>query len=153
MAARLKPAAAALLGWATDAALPLWATAGFDVEHGRFEERLSLGAERLPDVPIRLLSQARQIYAYALAARRGWYPGAATLVERAYASMVRDFLGRDGRHGWIPRALLAASSSLDTTTNGSGCSGASDKSTGGRCSLMSMRCTILPIDMDLMAQD
>jgi mannose/cellobiose epimerase-like protein (N-acyl-D-glucosamine 2-epimerase family) len=101
MAARLKPAAAALLGWATDAALPLWATAGFDFEHGRFEERLPLGAERLPDVPIRLLSQARQIYAYALAARRGWYPGAATLVERAYCSMVRDFRGRDGQDGWI----------------------------------------------------
>ena len=101
MAARLKPAAAALLGWATDAALPLWATAGFDVEHGRFEERLTLRAERLPDVPIRLLSQARQIYAYALAARRGWYPGAAALVERAYASMVRDYRGRDGRGGWI----------------------------------------------------
>ena len=101
MAARLKPATAALLGWATDAALPLWATAGFDVEHGRFEERLTLGAERLPEVPIRLLSQARQIYAYALAARRGWYPSAAALVERAYASMVRDFRGRDGRDGWI----------------------------------------------------
>ncbi len=99
MAARLKPAAAALLGWATDAALPLWATAGFDVEHGRFEERLTLRAERLPDVPIRLLSQARQIYAYALAARRGWYPGAAALVEQAYASMVRDYrrTGRAGR--------------------------------------------------------
>jgi len=101
MAGRLKPAAAALLGWATDAALPLWATAGFDVEHGRFEERLTLGAERIPTVPVRLLSQARQIYAYALAARRGWYPGAAALVEQAYSSMVRDFHGRDGQGGWI----------------------------------------------------
>ncbi len=101
MAARLKPEAAALLGWATDEALPLWATAGFDGEHGRFEERLTLDADRLPGVPIRLLSQARQIYAYALAARRGWYRDAAALVERAYASMVRDFYGRDGRDGWV----------------------------------------------------
>ena len=101
MAGRLKPAAAALLGWATDAAFPLWATAGFDFEHGRFEERLTLRADRLPDVPIRLLSQARQIYAYALAARRGWYPGAAVLVEQAFASMVRDYRARDGRGGWI----------------------------------------------------
>ncbi|HMK00526.1 MAG TPA: AGE family epimerase/isomerase, partial [Reyranella sp.] len=62
---------------------------------------MTLDAERLPAVPIRLLSQARQIYAYALAARRGWYPGAATLVERAYASMVRDFHRRDGKDGWI----------------------------------------------------
>jgi mannose/cellobiose epimerase-like protein (N-acyl-D-glucosamine 2-epimerase family) len=101
MPGRLKPAAAALLGWATDAALPLWATAGFDAEHGRFEERLTLRAERMPAVPVRLLSQARQIYAYSLAARRGWYPGAADLVEQAYSSMVRDFRGRDGQDGWI----------------------------------------------------
>ncbi len=101
MPGRLKPAAAALLGWATDAALPLWATAGFDVEHGRFEERLTLRGERMPAVPVRLLSQARQIYAYSLAARRGWYPGAADLVEQAYVSMVRDFRGRDGQDGWI----------------------------------------------------
>src|SRR4249919_4169918 len=101
MSGRLKPAAAALLGWATDAAFPLWATVGFDFEHGRFEERLTLRAARLPDVPIRLLSQARQIYAYALAARRGWHPGAAALVEQAYSSMVRDFHGRNGQGGWI----------------------------------------------------
>jgi mannose/cellobiose epimerase-like protein (N-acyl-D-glucosamine 2-epimerase family) len=101
MPGRLTPAAAALLGWATDAALPLWATAGFDAEHGRFEERLTLRAERMPAVPVRLLSQARQIYAYSLAARRGWYAGAADLVELAYASMVRDFRGRDGQDGWI----------------------------------------------------
>ncbi len=90
MAGRLTPAAAALLGWATEAALPLWGTAGFDSEHGRFEERLTLRADRLPGVPVRLLSQARQIHAYALAAKRGWYPGAAKLVEQAYSLMVRD---------------------------------------------------------------
>ena len=101
MPGRLKPAAAALLGWATDAAFPLWATVGFDFEHGRFEERLTLRADRLPDVPIRLLSQTRQIYAYALAARRGWYPDAAMLVEQAFAAMVRDYRGRDGRGGWV----------------------------------------------------
>jgi mannose-6-phosphate isomerase len=101
MAARLKPAAAALVAWATGSALPLWATAGFDVEQGRFEELLTLRAGRSPDVPIRLLSQARQIYAYALAARRGWYPGAVLLVEQAYAAMVRDYCRRDGHDGWV----------------------------------------------------
>ena len=62
---------------------------------------LTLRADRLPDVPIRLLSQARQIHAYALAARRGCYSGAAVLVEQAFASMVRDYRARDGRGGWI----------------------------------------------------
>jgi mannose-6-phosphate isomerase len=87
--------------WALDHALPLWATAGFDAERGRFEERLTLGGGRLPDVPLRLMSQARQIHAYALAARRGWHADALGLVERAFASMVRDYRGRDGGDGWV----------------------------------------------------
>jgi mannose/cellobiose epimerase-like protein (N-acyl-D-glucosamine 2-epimerase family) len=93
--------ASALLGWANAAALPLWAEAGFDPQHGRFEERLTLKAERLPAVSLRLMSQARQIYAYAVASKRGWYADAPRLVERAYASMVRDFHRRDGQDGWI----------------------------------------------------
>jgi len=100
MAASLEPAAA-LLGWASAAALPLWAEAGFDPEHGRFEERLTLKAERLPAVSLRLMSQARQIYAYAVAGRRGWHADAPRLVEQAYGSMVRDFYRRDGHDGWI----------------------------------------------------
>jgi mannose/cellobiose epimerase-like protein (N-acyl-D-glucosamine 2-epimerase family) len=98
---RLKPAAAHLREWASQQALPLWATAGFDREHGRFEERLSLRGEPLTDVPQRLMVQARQIFSYGLAARRGWYRGARELVEVAYASMVRDFHRRDGRDGWV----------------------------------------------------
>ena len=101
MLARLEPAAAALVDWAIDAALPLWATAGFDGEHGRFEERLTLSGRRLPDVPLRLMSQARQIHAYALAARRGWHADAVALVGCAFASMVRDYNGRDDREGWV----------------------------------------------------
>jgi mannose-6-phosphate isomerase len=90
-----------LLDWARGAAFPLWADAGFDRKHGRFEERLTFQAERLPDVPLRLMSQARQIHAYSLAVRRAWYPDAALLVEQAYDSMVRDYHRRDGRRGWI----------------------------------------------------
>ena len=101
MLARLEPAAAALVDWAIEAALPLWATAGFDAEHGRFEERLTLKGGRLPDVSLRLMSQARQIHAYALAAKRGWHAEGLALVERGFASMIRDFRGRDDRPGWI----------------------------------------------------
>ena len=73
---------------------------GFDREHGRFEERLTLDGQKLPEVSIRLLTQARQIFVYGLASRRGWSADA-TLVERAFKSMVRDFHDRDGRGGWI----------------------------------------------------
>lgn len=101
MKARLKPAAARLRDWAQEQALPLWATAGFDRRRGRFEERLSLRGEAIADAPQRLMVQARQIYSYGLAARRGWYPAAGDLVEEAYASMVRDFYRRDGGDGWV----------------------------------------------------
>jgi len=97
----LKSAAKLLRDWVIDQALPLWADAGFDRDHGRFEERLSLQGERIVDVPLRLMVQARQIYVYALASRRNWHSGARTLVELAYASMLRDFYRRDDHGGWI----------------------------------------------------
>ncbi|MDP2377429.1 AGE family epimerase/isomerase [Reyranella sp.] len=61
---------------------------------------MSLQGRRILDAPMRLMVQARQIYVYALAARRSWHDGAHVLVEQAYASMVRDFCHRDGRDGW-----------------------------------------------------
>ena len=97
----LGPWSRRLRTWAIDDALPFWATAGFDGSNGRFEERLALGGGRLPSVPIRLMVQARQIYVYATAARLGWYPRSAGLVERAFDSMVRDFQAADGQEGWV----------------------------------------------------
>jgi mannose/cellobiose epimerase-like protein (N-acyl-D-glucosamine 2-epimerase family) len=97
----LESAAATLLGWAVGQALPLWAGAGFDREHERFEERLTLAGARLPDVPVRVMVQARQIHSYALAHRRGWYRDVDGLVGRAYRSMVRDYHRRDGQPGWL----------------------------------------------------
>lgn len=97
----LSPAAAWLRRWAMEQALPLWAGSGFDLEHGRFEERLTLRGERIAEAPIRLMVQARQIYSYSLAARRQWSPIAGELVELTFASMIRDFHRRDGRAGWI----------------------------------------------------
>jgi mannose-6-phosphate isomerase len=97
----IAPAAARLLRWAVEKALPVWAEAGFDEEHERFEERLTLGGARLPDVPVRVMVQARQIHSYALAGRRGWYRNAESLVRRAYGAMVRDYYRRDGAPGWL----------------------------------------------------
>ena len=97
----LAEVAAGLVDWLADAALPLWATAGFDAESGRFSERLTLRGERLADAPLRLMTQARQVHAFALAARRGWYPAALDLAEQGFAAMVRDFHGRGGDGGWV----------------------------------------------------
>jgi len=101
LAEPIEPIAARLLRWAVEQALPVWAQAGFDREHERFEERLTLGGARLPDVPIRVMVQARQIHSYALAGRRGWYFDAESLVRRAYGAMVRDYHRGDGAPGWL----------------------------------------------------
>ena len=100
IAERLKPAADRLRAWAIEHALPLWAGAGYDRVGGRFQERLTLAGKPVADAPQRLIVQARQIYSYSLAARRGWHAGRG-LVERAYASMVRDFHRPDGKDGWV----------------------------------------------------
>lgn len=62
-----------------DHALPLWATAGWDRQHGGFVERLDKDGSPLTETPRRVLVQARQIYCYAKAAQFGWYPGAKEL--------------------------------------------------------------------------
>lgn len=90
-----------LTDWAKKHALPLWATVGYDEQKDRFEEQLTIAGERMRDGPIRLMVQARQIYVYALAMRRGWYEPALPLVERAFHSMLRDYHRRDGRDGWV----------------------------------------------------
>jgi mannose-6-phosphate isomerase len=100
IADRLKPAADRLRIWAVEQALPLWAGAGYDRTHRRFEERLTLGGAAIVDAPQRLIVQARQIYSYGLARRRGWYDPRG-LIDEAYASMVRDFHRPDGRDGWV----------------------------------------------------
>ena len=94
-------AAVFLRQWATASAMPFWASAGFDGSHDRFEERLTLEGWRLPEVPIRLMTQARQIYVYSLAFQRGWSVGADALLERAFSAMIRDFRHRDGCGGWV----------------------------------------------------
>lgn len=96
-----EPVAERLQRWAVEQALPLWARTGFDDQHERFEERLTLEGGRLCGVPIRLMVQARQIHSYALAGRRGWYRDFEGLVRSAYAAMVRDYYRRDGAPGWL----------------------------------------------------
>ena len=84
--------------WLCRQALPLWSNAGHD-EHG-FVERLALDGTPQPDVPRRVMVQARQIHAFAIAARRGWYPGAADLALRAGDTMITRYWQADAQPGW-----------------------------------------------------
>lgn len=97
----LADAAGWLQSWSTGQALPLWLGPGFDATAGRFEERLTLQGRPIKDTPIRLIVQSRQIYSCALATRRKWHDAAPALVERAFASVKRDYLRPDGREGWV----------------------------------------------------
>jgi mannose-6-phosphate isomerase len=97
----LLQSAAWLREWTVNQSLPLWATAGFDARHGRFEERLTLKGEPIHDVPIRLIVQARQVYSFALASRLGWHGAARALFELAFETMKREYSRPDGRDGWV----------------------------------------------------
>lgn len=96
-----RPALAALERWFIEAALPLWATSGFDEVHGRFEECLDTANRAIVDAPLRLMVQARQIHVFANAATRGWFSGADALASRAFETMCRAYHRRDGRDGWV----------------------------------------------------
>ena len=87
--------------WLVNEALPLWTTAGFDSLRGTFRERLTLRGEPILDVPLRLMVQARQVYAYATAARRGWMSGAGEQALRGADAMISHWFEADGDSGWV----------------------------------------------------
>ena len=81
--------------WVVDQALPRWAQDGFDHARGRFRERLNPSGAPI-DLPHRAMVQARQIFVFADAARRGWYEGGGVLAEQAMTGLLRDYMEEDG---------------------------------------------------------
>jgi mannose-6-phosphate isomerase len=106
--------AAGLRRWAIEAALPLWADAGFDARRGGFQERLGLGG--LPDLtcPRRTMVQARQIYVYANAAVLGWHDDAAEIALRGFEFLHAACRRRDGAPGYV-HMLTAEGAIADAT--------------------------------------
>ena len=76
--------------WLIESALPLWGSGGFDARFERFHERLSFDGAPI-DVPHRSMVQARQVYVFAHASHRGWFPEGGRLAEMAMRSLIRDF--------------------------------------------------------------
>ena len=74
MSADLKRRAGAARAWLLDAALPLWASAGFSAKTGLFQEKLDGEGAPVPGLPHRLRVQTRQTYVFRQAGRLGW-PG------------------------------------------------------------------------------
>lgn len=69
--------------WLFDAALPLWATSGFDTTTGIFHEKLDAALKPMPG-PRRVRVQARQTYVFALAGKLGWSGAWRPLVEAGF---------------------------------------------------------------------
>ena len=101
----VREAAARLLAWFHDRALPLWWARGADRSGGGFFERLDLGGAPL-NLPRRLRVQARQSYAFALAERLGWTGPAAEAHQHGLAAVLAG-RGEDGLYGALPRSGLA----------------------------------------------
>lgn len=87
--------------WLRDQALPLWSTAGYDAANASFVEALDLDGRPLPDLPRRLMVQARQVAVFATAARSGAFPEGAAIARTAAEAMIARYLAADGAPGWV----------------------------------------------------
>ena len=106
--------AAALCGrwesWFAEAALPFWRERGWNPATGLAYERLDLGGVPDRDSPLRVRTQARQIFALAHAERLGVARGAQTEAEAAFAALLPRARAPDGHAGWVH--VLAASGAV-----------------------------------------
>ncbi|TPK44850.1 mannose-1-phosphate guanylyltransferase/mannose-6-phosphate isomerase [Mesorhizobium sp. B2-5-4] len=84
--------------WLFHETLPLWSTSGVDERHGGFHEALGFDAKPLIK-PKRMRTQARQIYAFAVAKEHGWTGPADRLIAHGIDFMAGH--GRTERGGWV----------------------------------------------------
>jgi mannose-1-phosphate guanylyltransferase/mannose-6-phosphate isomerase len=81
--------------WLRDAALPLWAGAGVDPEHGFFQEALTV--EGAPHrAPRRSRVQARQVFVFATCARLGYGAALLPIARRGFEGLVKSYRRPDG---------------------------------------------------------
>lgn len=84
--------------WLFEETVPLWSTVGVDDRHGGFHEALGFDTTPLMK-PKRMRTQARQIYAFAVAKARGWDGPADRLISHGIEFMARN--GRTDNGGWV----------------------------------------------------
>lgn len=86
--------------WMRDAALPVWAEAGWDEQRGGFHERLNLDGTPDRAAVRRVRSQARQVYVYAHAHELNWFDGKA-LALNGLDYLVDKAWQAGGAGGWV----------------------------------------------------
>ncbi|ODA94251.1 mannose-1-phosphate guanylyltransferase/mannose-6-phosphate isomerase [Mesorhizobium sp. SEMIA 3007] len=97
--------------WLFQETLPLWSTSGVDERHGGFHEALGFDGSPLMK-PKRMRTQARQVYAFAVAKERGWTGPAERLIAHGIDFMAGK--GRTERGGWV-RTLNVDGAVADAT--------------------------------------
>jgi mannose-1-phosphate guanylyltransferase/mannose-6-phosphate isomerase len=95
--------------WLFEETLPLWSTAGVDTRHGGYHEALSFDGSPVA-ADKRTRTMARQIYAFAVAAERGWEGPADRLIAHGIEYLARK--ARTPRGGFV-RALTAEGAVAD----------------------------------------
>jgi mannose-6-phosphate isomerase len=110
--AELATLAATWRGWIGGHVLPFWEAHGRGTETALFLERLHL--DGTPDVaaPLRLRTQARQVYVYAHAYLMGLAPTGLDVARPTLLELYRRAWAPDGRPGWI-HVLDAKGAPLD----------------------------------------
>jgi mannose/cellobiose epimerase-like protein (N-acyl-D-glucosamine 2-epimerase family) len=86
--------------WLRDAALPLWAGAGYDRAAGGFVERLRWDGSPDLEAPKRVRVQARQIYVFAHAGLTGLAPTGPALAEAGWDHLTRHACPNGVEHGF-----------------------------------------------------
>ncbi len=111
--ADLKEVASEAKSWMENDALPFWFEHGIDRDKGGFIEQLTVDCEPIdePTRPVRVA--ARQIYVFALAADRGWFPEGRDVALEGVEYLLSRGLGAGGLpgcpHSLTPDGLVADS--------------------------------------------
>jgi mannose/cellobiose epimerase-like protein (N-acyl-D-glucosamine 2-epimerase family) len=87
-------------GWFEQEALPFWLARGFRAD-GLAVEQLDLDGTPDPSPPLRVRSQARQVYVFAQATRLGLLEAGAAQAASTLRALERAAHGPDGRPGWV----------------------------------------------------
>lgn len=87
--------------WLREAALPLWASRGFDETRSAFEEQLNFDGTPVAGAPRRSMVQARQISVFAAASLSGRFPQGRDPALAAARALIANYLEADGRPGWV----------------------------------------------------
>jgi len=88
------------IAWLRQCALPFWVDRGLSRTEGAFYERLTMDGVALTSVPRRLLVQARQLYVYSDAYRRGLYGAGLEVAARCFETMISRYWEAGGLPGF-----------------------------------------------------